>query len=121
MKAYPMDLRERVLKDCDAGMKTSAVAQKYSVSPAWARRLKQRRSAGRLAPAQQRHGPRPAWEAYADRIRVAARGAPDLTLREDLERFALPVSRSALARGLAARGLSREKSRPGPASRTART
>jgi transposase len=122
MKAYSMDLRERVLKDCDAGMTTAAVAAKYSVSPSWVRRLKQRRRQnGQVAPTQQRHGPRPGWEPYADRIRVAVREAPDLTLREYLERFALPVSKSALARGLAALGLSRKKSRARPASRAART
>ena len=122
MKAYSLDLRERVLKDCDAGMATSAVAQKYAVSPAWVRRLKQRRrQTGRIAPTAQQHGPRPAWEALADRIRVAVRQAPDLTLREYIDRFALPVSKSALARGLIALGLSRKKSRTGPASRAAPT
>ena len=35
MKPYSMDLRERVLADCDAGTATSAVAQKYRVSPSW--------------------------------------------------------------------------------------
>ena len=103
-------------------MKTSAVAAKYAVSPSWVRRLKQRRrQTGQVTPTEQRHGPRPGWEPYADRIRLAVREAPDLTLREYLERFALPVSKSALARGLAALGLSRKKSRSGPASRTART
>ena len=38
-----MDLRTRVLTDLDAGLKTSAVARKYTVSPAWVRRLRQRR------------------------------------------------------------------------------
>src|SRR5262245_35534292 len=121
MKAYSMDLRERVLKDCDAGMTTSAVAVKYAVSPSWVRRLKQRRRNGQVAPTRQRHGPRPGWEPHAQRIRGAVREAPDLTLREYLERYALPVSKSALARGLAALGLSRKKSRSGPASRAART
>ena len=40
MKQYSIDLRERVLGDCDAGMKTKAAAQKYSVSPSWVRKLK---------------------------------------------------------------------------------
>jgi hypothetical protein len=31
MQPYSMDLRTRVLADCDAGMSTSAVAQKYTV------------------------------------------------------------------------------------------
>ena len=122
MKAYSMDLRERVLKDCDGGIGTRAVAEKYSVSPSWVRRLKQRRrETNQVAPAEQRHGPKPGWEPLARQIRVAVREAPDLTLREYLERYALPLSKSALARGLAALGLSRKKSRPGPASRTART
>jgi transposase len=122
MKAYSMDLRERVLKDCDAGMKTAAVATKYSVSPAWVRRLKQRRrQTGEVAPIPQRHGPLPAGQIYADRIRLAVREAPDLTLREYIQRFALPISKSALARALAALGLSRKKSRSRPASKNART
>jgi transposase len=122
MRPYSLDLRERVLKDCDAGMATAAVARKYAVSPAWVRRLKQRRrQTGQVAPQPQRHGPRPAWETLADRIRVAVHQAPDLTLREYIERFALPLSKSALARGLIALGLSRKKSRSGPASKTVRT
>jgi transposase len=43
MSSYSMDLRVRVLKDSDAGMLTRRVAEKYQVSPAWVRRLKQRR------------------------------------------------------------------------------
>jgi hypothetical protein len=40
VKPYSMELRQRVLADCDAGMKTAAVAQMYSVSEFWVRRLK---------------------------------------------------------------------------------
>jgi transposase len=122
MRAYSMDLRARVLKDCDAGVGTEAVAAKFSVSASWVRRLKQRRrETGRVGPAGQRRGPKPGWEVYAERLREAVRQAPDATLREYRERFALPLSRSALARALAVLRLSRKKSRPGPASRTART
>ena len=39
MKPYSMDLRERVLADCDAGLPTGQVAGKYRVSPSWVRRL----------------------------------------------------------------------------------
>ena len=47
MRAYSVDLRERVLADRDGGMGTSAVAHKYWVSRAWVRRLRQvRRDAG---------------------------------------------------------------------------
>ena len=122
MKPYSLDLRERVRKDCDAGLTTGAVARKYSVSPAWVRRLKQRRRlTGQAGPTAQRHGPEPGWRAHADRIREAVRQAPDLTLREYIGRLALPVSKSALARALDALGLPRKKSRPGRPSRTGRT
>jgi transposase len=122
MKAYSADLRERVLADCDGGLGTRAVAAKYRVSESWVRRLKQaRRETGRTAPAAQRHGPRPSWEPHAEAIRAAVAAAPDATLAEYRQRFTLPVSRSALARALAALGLSRKKSRSGPASRTGRT
>jgi len=122
MKAYSMDLRERVLNDCDGGMGTKAVAEKYTVSQSWVRRLKQRRrQTKQIAPTQQRHGRRPGWEPYAEQIRLAVREAPDLTLREYVQRYALPISKSALSRGIAALGLSRKKSRTARPSRTART
>jgi transposase len=122
MRAYSMDLRERVLADCDAGAATRAVAAKYRVSASWIRRLKQtRRTSGRIAPASHAGGRSPGWVAHADAIRAAVREAPDATLDEYRRRFALPLSRSALARALAALSLTREKSRSGPPSRTART
>ena len=122
MKAYSIDLRERVLKDLDGGMKTSAVATKYSVSPAWVRRLKQRRATtGEIAPRRQRHGKKPAWVAHAQAIREAVRQAPDATLDEYRQRFGLPMSRATLARALIVLGLTRKKSRSGRVSRTAPT
>ena len=60
MRAYSMDLRERVLHDSDAGMKAAAAAGKYRVSASWVRRLKQRRrETGEVAPRQQRYGRHP--------------------------------------------------------------
>jgi transposase len=122
MRAYSMDLRERVLADCDAGGQTRAVATKYRVSESWVRRLKQtRRDAGRVAPAAHAGGRTPGWVAHAAAIRAAVAAAPDATLAEFRQRFPLPLSRSALARALLALGLSREKSRSERPSRTART
>ena len=112
MRAYSTDLRERVLADCDAGGGTRAVARKYRVSESWVRRLKQtRRESGRVTPAARRHGPPPGWVAHAGAIRAAVAAAPDATLAEYRARFALPLSRSALARALSALGLSRKKTR----------
>ena len=43
MRVYSMNLRQRVLAACDGGMSTAEAAEAFSVSPAWVRRLKQRR------------------------------------------------------------------------------
>lgn len=118
MKAYSMDLRERVLKDADVGMKTSALSAKYSVSPAWVRRLKQRRAAtGAVAPRKQRHGRVAGGVVYADQIRDAVARAPDATRAEYRQRFRIPLSKSALARALVHLGFTRKKSRSGRVSR----
>jgi transposase len=118
MKTYSLDLRERVLKDVDAGLSTRAVAQKFSVSAAWVRRLKQRRAAtGQIGPKPQRRGSIPAAVTYAEQIREAVRQAPDATLDELRQRLNWPLSRSTLANALLALGLTRKKRRFGPASR----
>jgi transposase len=122
MRAYSMDLRERVLRDLDDGLATSVVARKYSVSGAWVRRLKQRRAAtGETRPRRQRHGRVPAAVTHAAAIREAVRQAPDATLDEYRQRLGLPLSRATLARALVALGLTRKKSPCGRASRTAPT
>lgn len=112
MKPYSMDLRERVLADCDAGMHTEDVATKFSVSAAWVRRLKQRRrETGETAPRQQRHGPLPSWQTqqYAESIRAAVAETPDATLEELKDRLGLTVALSTLWRACAALGLSFKK------------
>jgi len=112
MKSYSEDLRLRVLADCDAGMKTKPVAQKYSVSESWVRRLKQRRrETGEVAPREQRHGPLPSWEtqAYAEALRAAVAEQPDATLEELKGRLGLAVAVSTLWRACAALGFSFKK------------
>jgi len=55
-KAYSPDLRERVLKDCDAGMRSEDVAKKYSVSASWVYDLrKKRRETGSITPKKLHH------------------------------------------------------------------
>ena len=77
MRAYSMDLRVRVLADCDAGMATAAVADKYSVSASWVRRLKQRRAAtGETAPRPNGRRPR-TW------ARIRPRCSPVSVRRRD--------------------------------------
>ena len=92
-----MDLRERVWTDCQAGMKTPAVAQKYSVSQSWVRRLKQRRKAtGSLARRPPSTG-RPAILApHEARVRELVRADPDATLNELRQQLGVEISTGAL-------------------------
>lgn len=54
MASYSMDLRTRVLRDWDAGVKAEAAAEKYQASRAWVHRLQQRRrETGTMAPRKQ--------------------------------------------------------------------
>lgn len=122
MKPYSMDLRQRVLQDCDAGLATKQVAAKYRVSASWVRRLKQRRrQTGQVAPATPRPGPKPSWLGYADRLRQAVRQTPDATLEELRDQLGLAVALSTLWRACQALGLSVKKKSAGRPSRTGRT
>src|SRR5262249_30920952 len=111
MQAYSLDLRRRVLTDCDNGQGPGAVAPKSSVSEAWARRLKQRRrQTGEVAPrTPARRGPKPSWDGYAERLRQAVRDRPDASLQELKEQLRLNVALSTLWRAVAALGLSVKK------------
>jgi transposase len=124
MEALPSKLRELVLEAYDAGLKTKAIVERYKVSPAWARRAKQRlRERGqRTAAVQAKHGPDPKLDAD-DRQRLAAlvERTPDATLAELKEELGLSVSISTIDRALRALRLTLKKSRSAPPSRTART
>ena len=76
MKTYSQDLRERVVRACDAGDKTRVeIAALFGVSTAWVRRLHQRRrETGSIAPRRHIPGPK----------RLEER---DPTLTPDLERL----------------------------------
>ena len=122
MRAYSLDLRQRILADCDRGQSTRTVATKYRVSESWVRRLKQRRrQTGELAPRPWVHGPKPSWDDYADRLQEAIRQTPDATLNELRDRLRLTVALSTWWRAVAALGLSVKKKSRGLRSRTAPT
>ena len=89
MRAYSMDLRERVVAAVDAGMTQEQAAATFRVSVnTVARYLARRRDTGSLAPTTYRHGPVPekkqrlqAW--LPARLTVAA----DATLAEHTAAF----------------------------------
>jgi putative transposase len=116
-----MDLRQRVWADSQAGMKTPAVALKYSVSQSWVRRLKQRQKAtGSLDPRPPSPGRPVILAPHEDRVRVLVRDDPDATLAELRHRLGVEVSIGALCNFLRRLKLSfkkrssKRRSRTGP-------
>lgn len=124
MRAYSMDLRERVVAACDAGDGTrEQIAARFSVSVAWIRRLMQRRrQTGSIAPRPRGGGRARAFDAEADRrLREAVRDDDDATPGELAEAAGVSCCASAVHRALVRLGITRKKSRGGRPSRTGRS
>jgi len=123
MEAYSMDIRRRVLAACDAGRGTTQVAKLFEVSPAWVRRLKQRRrELGTIAPLPHRSGPISKLDGRRkERLHKLVEAQPDATLAELRERLGLQISLGHLCRMLRRMKLSLKKSRSSRMSRIART
>ena len=110
MDAYSLDLRTRILADCDAGMGTRDVACKYRVSESWVRRLKQRRrESGEIAPRPPRNKCQPRWLPYAERLQQLVQEQPDATLRELRDRLGASLSVMTICRALRALQLTFKK------------
>jgi transposase len=121
MRAYSMDLRQRVVDAVDEGKQTKwEISLRFKVSPAWIRRLLQRRRlTGSIEPKLRDYtASSKVDDAMRERLREAIREDPDATLAELIERLQLPVGRSALCQILAKMGLTLKKSRYGRANRT---
>ena len=106
MRAYSMDLRERVVAAVDAGMSPAQAAAGFEVSVRSVERyLARRRPTGSLAPSVQRHGPQPEKKARVQAW-LAARldAAADATLAEHATAFAeqtgVVVSTATMSRSL---------------------
>jgi|SRR5690349_15576740 transposase len=121
MRAYSIDLRERVVAACDAGDATrEQIAARFAVSVAWIRELvRQRRQTGSIAPRRRGGGHAPAFDdEAARRLRQAVRDAADATLEELARAAGVACSPSAVYRTLARLGITRKKRRGGRPSRT---
>jgi transposase len=124
MKAYSMDLRERVVAACDRGEGTrEEIAKRFRVGVAWVYRLLQRRrQTGSFGPKPHGGGQKPAFDPpAAERLRQAVADRPDATLEELREAVGVACGTSAVHRALERLGLPRKKSRSGPPSRTTRS
>src|SRR3954447_2376437 len=106
MRAYSMDLRERIVAAVDAGLPQAQAAERFGVSLRTVERyLSRRRRSGSLAATEQRHGREPkirrqlrAW--LPERLEAAA----DATLAEHMAAFVAAggprVSLSAMSRAI---------------------
>jgi transposase len=120
MKAYSMDLRERVIAACDRGELTKSVARTFGVSPAWVRRLKQhRRERGDIIP--RLGGGSRGCKIDRDRLAELVHQQPDATLAELRSQLGVAVALWSICRALKQLKLSYKKSRFTPASGIART
>jgi transposase len=107
MRAYSMDLRERIVAAVDAGLPQRQAAERFEVSLRTVERyLARRRATGSLAATAQRHGPEPtvrrALQAW---LPARLDAAADATLAEHAAAFVAaggaPVSLSAMSRAIA--------------------
>ena len=118
MSAYSMDLRWRVLADCDAGLPTKQVALKYGVSRTWVRWLKQRRrETGNIEPGRSTGRPR---KIDRDKLAALVTQFPDATLVELRDKLGIACSPTAIWMALSAMRITFKKTRCGPPSRIAR-
>lgn len=117
---YANDLRRRVLGAYERGMQTKEIAENLQVSPAGARRVKQRRrDHGEVSP-RPMGGKR--FEKI-DRVRLAelVRQQPDATLAELRERLGITCALSAICMALRGLSLLFKKRRSTRPSRIVRT
>jgi transposase len=114
MRPYSMDLRIRVLAALDAGDPTAEVAEAFTVSPAWVRRLAQRRRAsGEVAPRTAKDTRVPKLAAHLPRIRELLAATPDMTPAELRAELRVAVALSTLWAAVRSLGYTFKRSYPG--------
>jgi transposase len=101
MAPYSMDLRTRVLADCDAGLAPKDVATKFRVSRSWVNRVVQRRrETGEVGPRKQTVFKKQALAGQEDRLRAVVDAQPDRTLAELRDLLQTSASLSSIWRAL---------------------
>ncbi len=126
MKAYSVDLRERVVASVESGeCNIPAAARRYKVSePSLERWLAWKRSIGTCAPLPYEGGPTRKLASAEAVIRAAVKAQSDATLQELCERVEketkIKSNSSMMYRELVRHKLPRKKSRSMPANGTRR-
>lgn len=116
MKAYSLDLRERVVAAVEAGeMSRQRVAKVFGVSYYWIKKLfRQKRERGSIAPLAHGGGQKPLLDdARLEKLRSEVVCHPDATLEELCKRVpgadGAPVSAPTMSRTLKKLGFTRKK------------
>jgi transposase len=118
--AYSQDLRDRVLSCYDRGMSTKQIADVLSVSPAWARRVKQQRRETGQTSARRMGGAR-RIKIDPNRLVELVKAHPDATLKELRGLLGIVCAESAICMALQRLKLSFKKRRSTLPSRIVRT
>ena len=117
-RAYSQDLRDRVLAAYDRGLKTKQVVEALAVSPAWVRRVKQRRREDGETSARPMGGPR-VIKIEMTRLARLVTEHPDATVAELRQRLGVQCSESGVSMALKRLGLTFKKRRSMLQSKTA--
>lgn len=119
-RPYPQALRDRVLNAYDRGMKTAAIADVFQVSPAWARRIKQRRcQSGETTPRPM--GGVTVVKIDMNRLRELVQAQPDATTAQLHAQLGIHCSQSAVGMALGRLNLTFKKRQSMRPSRIAPT
>src|SRR5262245_50248079 len=124
MRTLSLDLRERILASYDQGEGTRAeVAHRFRVSLGMIKKLlQQRRRTGDIAPRHDCSGRKPTIVAsHYQQIRMLLSRKPDLTLKDLRAALGLDCTLPAIHYVLKKLGLTYEKRRSEPVSKTGRT
>jgi transposase len=122
-KPVSLEIRQRILDDCNTGMRTSAAAKEHEVSASFITQLKRHfRETGSLEPKKQgrtKPGPIPKLRRPNDYRRIAAivRKNPKATLKEIREQLSVKVCNQTVAVALREMGLDKKTLRSAKQSR----
>ena len=109
-KAYSVDLRTRVLADCDDGVRPIELAKRYRVARSWIYKLVERRQTlGHIEPLKRKRGPKPKLRDQLVPLKEIVAQYPDATLEELRLKLPLLVSVTTLWRALHALKLTFKK------------
>ena len=113
MAPYSLDLRQRVVRACERGLRPAAVAAQFEVSVAWVYRLVQRqRETGSIAPRKQtKFRGRTRSNEEETRLVALVTARPDTTLAELQQALPTRAALSTLWRAIDRRGLTLKKNR----------